>query len=82
MDVDAASYTNAIGAPFLQAFWQDPDFGPAQRAFHYVRVLEIPTPRSTPDAAAFFDIERPTGLPPSQQVRAYTSPIWYSPGQT
>lgn len=28
----------------LQAAWSDPAFDPQQRAFYYVRVLEIPTP--------------------------------------
>lgn len=79
VDVETATYTNAIGAPLLQAWWQDPDFDPSQRALYYVRVLEIPTPRWTTYDAVFFDIERPAGLPTSQQERAYTSPIWYSP---
>lgn len=42
-------------------------------------VLEIPTPRWTTYDAAFFNIERPADLPPSQQERAYPSPIWCAP---
>jgi len=37
----------------LVAYWQDPDFAPQQRAFDYVRVLEIPTPRWTTYDASF-----------------------------
>ena len=39
--------TFAIGTPFMQVLWTDPDFDPEQRAFYYVRVIEIPTPRWT-----------------------------------
>ncbi|MCL7989554.1 MAG: DUF3604 domain-containing protein [marine benthic group bacterium] len=80
VDVEAASYTNAIGEPILFGFWEDPDFDPDQRAFYYVRVLEIPTPRWTTYDAAFFGVERPDDVPASIQERAYTSPIWYTPG--
>ena len=44
VDVEEATYTNAIGDPYLTAYWEDPDFDPNQRAFYYVRVIEIPTP--------------------------------------
>lgn len=79
VDIKAASYDNSIGAPALQAFWQDPEFDPAQRAFYYVRVLEIPTPSWLTYDAAFFGVEIPEGTLKEQQERAYTSPIWYSP---
>jgi hypothetical protein len=59
--------------------WSDRDFDPAQRAFYYVRVLEIPTPRWTTHDAAFFDADLPKDVPASQLDRAYTSPIWYTP---
>jgi hypothetical protein len=80
VDVTRASFTNAIGDPFLETYWQDPDFGPSQRAFYYVRVLEIPTPRWTTYDAAFFEVDLPDSVPPTHQERAYTSPIWYTPG--
>ncbi|MBW2370088.1 MAG: DUF3604 domain-containing protein, partial [Deltaproteobacteria bacterium] len=47
VDVQNASYRNTIGDPQLMAYWKDPEFNPEQRAFYYVRVLEIPTPRWT-----------------------------------
>ncbi len=74
-----ASYTNAIGEPFLQVFWTDKSFDPAMRAFYYVRVLEIPTPRWTTYDAKAFGVKLPEGAPVDTQERAYTSPIWYSP---
>ena len=79
MDVEEAVYTNSIGAPFLQAFWEDPDFDPVEKAFYYVRVMEIPTPRWTTYDAKVFGVERPTDVPASIQERAFTSSIWYNP---
>ncbi|MDZ7628287.1 MAG: DUF3604 domain-containing protein [Parvularculaceae bacterium] len=81
VDIPSASYTNAVGAAELAAVWRDPDFDPSQKAFYYLRVLEIPTPRnSTYDAAALGQAP-PEGYPAAIQERAYSSPIWYSPGR-
>jgi Protein of unknown function (DUF3604) len=79
VDTATASYQNSIGAPTLQAIWRDPVFDPAQSAFYYARVLQIPTPRhSLYDAVALG--QTTTGKwPASLQERAYTSPIWYQP---
>jgi hypothetical protein len=75
-----ASWTNTIGRAVLGAYWTDPEFDPAQKAFYYVRVLEIPKPRWTAYDAKFFNIEMPEGTPMTVQDRAYTSPIWFTPG--
>ena len=80
VDVEEASYTNAIGDPLLLGYWEDPDFDPTLRAFYYVRVIEIPTPRWTTYDAKFFGLDLPEDVPASIQERAYTSPIWYTPG--
>ncbi len=79
VDIKKATYTNTIGAPELRTVWSDPEFNPGQRAFYYVRVLEIPTPRWV-----LFDMIRFGAklLPETElksQERAYTSPIWYNP---
>ena len=79
VNVKEASYTNAIGAPYLTAYWKDPAFDSKQRAFYYVRVIEIPTPRWTTYDAKVFGVKLPTDVPASIQDRAYTSPIWYTP---
>ncbi len=79
VDIDTATYTNDIGDALLSAHWSDPDFDPAEHAFYYVRVLEIPTPRWTTYDAAFYGIKRPDNVPATTQDRAYTSPIWYAP---
>ena len=82
VDVADASYTNTIGDTQLMAFWQDPDFDPEERAFYYVRVLEIPTPRWTAYDAKYFGIDSDDisdEVWMVSQERAYTSPIWYTP---
>ena len=79
VDIKKATYTNSIGDALMLAYWKDPAFDPKQRAFYYIRVLEIPTPRWTTYDAAFFGVELPKDVPASHQERAYTSPIWYTP---
>jgi len=79
VNVAEATYTNSIGAPELAAVWTDPSFDAKQKAFYYVRVLEIPTPRWTTYDAKYFGVALPTDVPSSIQERAYTTPIWYSP---
>jgi hypothetical protein len=80
VDLTVPTYTNTIGDPLLAAHWVDPDFDPDVRAFYYVRVLEIPTPRWTAYDQARFGITMPGDIPMTVQDRAYTSPIWYTPG--
>lgn len=79
VDITKATYTNSIGAPELRTVWSDPEFNAGQRAFYYVRVLEIPTPRWV----LFDKIRYGAKLLPEtelkSQERAYTSPIWYNP---
>ena len=79
VDVADASYTNTIGDPLLTAHWVDPNFDPKQRAFYYVRVIEIPKPRWTAFDAKFFKVKMPDYVPMTVQDRAYTSPISYTP---
>jgi hypothetical protein len=79
VDVATATWTNTIGAAELAQVWQDPDFDPALRAFYYVRVLEIPTPRWTAYDARRFGVTMSAEVPMTTQERAYTSPIWYTP---
>jgi hypothetical protein len=79
VDVASATWTNTIGAPELITVWMDPEFDPAQKAFYYARVIEIPTPRWTAYDAKRFAVEMPAEVPMTTQERAYTSPIWYTP---
>jgi hypothetical protein len=81
VDVDKETCVNSIGAPELLNFWSDPDFDPSQSAFHYARVLEIPTPRWTACDAARYDAERLEDTRMTIVERAYTAPIWYTPDE-
>jgi len=80
VDVAKATYTNTIGAAELRTTWTDPDFDPAEPAVYYARVLQIPTPRWSTYDAARHGLTIPADLPTSIQERAWTSPIWYTPG--
>jgi len=79
VDVKNASYTNTIGDAGFVTWWQDPDFDSDQRAFYYVRVIEIPTPRWTAYDSKVYNVKMSKEVPMTLQERAYTSPIWYTP---
>jgi hypothetical protein len=81
VDLTTGKYENSIGAAQLATVWEDPDFDPDARAFYYVRVLEIPTPRHSTLDAISLDMDPETAYdgPATIQERAYSSPIWYTP---
>jgi hypothetical protein len=79
VDRETAEYTNTIGASKLVGQFSDPDFDASEKAFYYVRVLEIPTPRWTLFDKVRFGIEMDDEVPLVHQERAFTSPIWYTP---
>jgi len=81
VDRQTGHWDNATGATRLVSAWRDPAFDPEQRAFYYVRVLQIPTPRhSLYDKIAMAE-DVDTRRPDVIQERAYTSAIWYSPSR-
>ena len=79
IDFAIPAYYNSIGDAQLATLWTDPDFDPGRRAFYYVRVLEIPTPRWTAYDAVFFNRTPGSNIPMVVQDRVYSSPIWYRP---
>jgi hypothetical protein len=79
VDLKEVSYSNSIGAPALSTVWRDPAFDPSLKAFYYVRVIEIPTPRWTAYDAKRYGVTMSPEVPMTVTERAYTSPIWYSP---
>ncbi len=80
VDLATATYTNTIGDAMLMAGWTDPDFDPSVRSFYYTRVIEIPTPRWPVFDEVRFGIKMDPEVTRVLQERAYTSPIWYTPG--
>ena len=81
VDLQKPSYSNSVGSTHFDSIWSDPDFDPTLSAFYYVRVLQIPTPRWTAYDAKFFAMkDLPEEVEMETQQRAYTSPIWYTPG--
>ncbi len=79
VDLEAANWTNTIGASELATVWTDPDFDPKEKAFYYARVLEIPTPRWVVYDMVRLGAKIPKEAKLIHQERAYTSPIWYTP---
>lgn len=79
VDLNTGRYRNTIGQAELATLWIDPNFDPRQRAFYYVRVLQIPTPRNGLLDAIALQLDKPPRGPKMLQERAYTSPIWYQP---
>jgi hypothetical protein len=79
VNIAKASYTNSIGDPELRAVWTDPEFNRNIRAFYYVRVIEIPTPRWVLFDALRYGAKLLPGTELKAQERAYSSPIWYNP---
>ncbi|MEN8722086.1 MAG: DUF3604 domain-containing protein [Alphaproteobacteria bacterium] len=81
VDLSTGRTANTIGAAELATVWTDPDYDAAQRAFYYVRVLEIPSARHSLFDTIALNIphnEEDAG-PATQQQRAYSSPIWVTP---
>ncbi|MHC4842830.1 MAG: DUF3604 domain-containing protein [Planctomycetota bacterium] len=81
VDLEAANWTNTIGASELISFWSDPDFDAEQPAFYYARIIEIPTPRWVVYDMVRLGAKIPKDAKLIHQERAYTSPIWYTPSK-
>lgn len=81
VDTTRATYTNTIGSPELIGSWTDKSFDAKQPALYYVRVLLIPTPRWSTYDAVRAGLPLLEGVPATVQERAWSSPIWYTPGK-
>jgi hypothetical protein len=77
IDLATGQFNNEKGSRQLMGVWTDPDFDPAQEAYYYVRVLQLPTARWTlydeiREGVTFADDVK-------RQIveRAWGSPIWH-----
>lgn len=74
------------GAAALCARWTDPDFDPDERAAYYARVVENPSCRAYARVCLNLSgAARPAAcddpeIPRTAQERAWSSPVWYTPG--
>ncbi|MGE0621922.1 MAG: DUF3604 domain-containing protein [Pseudomonadales bacterium] len=79
VDLSSCAIREDSGAAELAAVWRDPDFEAGQQAFYYARVLENPTCRWSTWDALRAGVAPRSGLAPTIQERAWSSPIWYAP---
>lgn len=80
VDLTTGKYENSTGVPMFSAVWRDPEFDASKPAVYYVRVLEIPTPRWSTLLAIKNQLPIPKEVAATIQERAWSSPIWYTPG--
>jgi hypothetical protein len=85
--------TSGTGFDSLCTSWTDPEFDRTQRAFYYVRALELPTCRWSQYTCNAYGIDcsNPSSvsgafaaccdatIPKTLQERSWSSPIWYRP---
>ena len=81
VNIETGVWSNEAGAASLSTAWEDPEFDPTIRAFYYVRVLEVPTPRHSLLDKIALGGEVETRRPDVIQERAYSSAIWYQPAR-
>lgn len=79
VNLETGETSNEFGAAQLSTVWTDPNFNPEEKAFYYVRVLQIPTIRHSQLDAVALGQETPFEAPATIQERAYSSPIWFKP---
>ena len=79
VDLGTCERDEATGAAELQARFTDPDYSAAEHAFYYVRVLENPSCRWPTRLALSADVDLPVDVPPTEQQRGWSSPIWFRP---
>ena len=76
VDLTDCSLDQEEGAPALASVWHDPDYQAGQRAFYYVRAVEVPSCRWSTYDALRLGLAPPDDLPATITEMAWSSPIW------
>ena len=77
INLKTGQFNTEKGDPQLMGVWTDPDFDPAQEAFYYVRVLQLPTARWTLWDEIREGVSYDEAVKREIVERAWASPIWY-----
>jgi Protein of unknown function (DUF3604) len=81
VDLKTGTFNTQKGAVELAATWTDPSFNPAQTAFYYIRVLQLPTARWSLLDEIREGVSFPASVVKTIIERAWGSPVWYSPSK-
>jgi hypothetical protein len=77
VDLKTGQFNTEKGSSELMAVWTDPHFDPAQQAYYYVRVLQLPTARWTLYDEIREGVKFADDVKRQIVERAWSSPIWY-----
>ena len=80
VNLDTCQVTEGSGDEELKVLWTDEHFNSQHASFYYVRVLQNPTCRWSTYDAIRLGIEPIKEVSPTIKERAWSSPIWYTPG--
>jgi hypothetical protein len=81
VDLKTGAFDTQKGAVELMATWTDPSFNPAQQAFYYIRVLQLPTARWSLWDEIREGVSFPAPVAKTIIERAWGSPVWYRPAK-
>ncbi|WP_276390432.1 DUF3604 domain-containing protein [Eudoraea chungangensis] len=79
VDLQTGAFDTSKGNSEFMTKWRDPDFNPSNRAFYYVRVLQLPTARWNLYDEIREGVKFPGTVAKTVVERAWSSPIWYKP---